>query len=315
MAKEAIISTSRLNCYGTRVITAGIDTAQYAKNPVLLYMHNRSKMPIGIIENLHVQGDTLYGTPKFDDCTEEERVIAKKWENGTLRMLSAGLDIIEWSEDPELLVQGQTRPTITRSKLIEVSVVDIGANDDALQCSLSRGGKVLTLSAGEESDALPLIKGETGKQETENKKQESQQTTEKEMDKIKAKLGLAATATEDDCVAAIGTMQQERESATLARIEDAVDHAVKEKRITAAQKEKYLKLGKKLGLDDLKELLDGMTPAQKPLDLVKKTSSGSGHTDLTWATATPEQLMELRDNDREEYLRLYKAHFGMDPQY
>ncbi len=110
-------------------------------------------------------------------------------------------------------------------------------------------------------------------------------------------------------------MQQERERATLARIEDAVDHAVKEKRITAAQKEKYVKLGKKLGLDDLKELLDGMTPAQKPLDLVKKTASGAGHTELTWGSATPEQLMELRDNDREEYARLYKAHFGMDPRF
>lgn len=160
MPKEAIISTPRLNSYGARVLTEGIDLTQYQKNPVLLYMHRRGRkedMPIGIMENVRVEGDTLYGTPKFDDDTEDERNISKKWERGTLRMLSAGLDIMEWSEDPTLLVAGQTRPTVTKSKLIEVSVVDIGANDDALQVGLYHEGKLLTLAAGEESDHLPLL--------------------------------------------------------------------------------------------------------------------------------------------------------------
>lgn len=151
MPKEAIISTPRLNSYGARVLTEGIDLTQYQKNPVLLYMHRRGRkedMPIGIMENVRVEGDTLYGTPKFDDDTEDERNISKKWERGTLRMLSAGLDIMEWSEDPTLLVAGQTRPTVTKSKLIEVSVVDIGANDDALQVGLYHEGKLLTLAAG-----------------------------------------------------------------------------------------------------------------------------------------------------------------------
>ena len=120
MSKEAIITSSRLNCYGTRVLTEGVDTEQYEKNPILLYMHrrgSRSDMPIGVIENLRREGDFIYGTPKFDELTEEEKIIAAKWENGTLRMLSAGLEIIEWSEDEKYLVQGQTRPTVVRSNL------------------------------------------------------------------------------------------------------------------------------------------------------------------------------------------------------
>ncbi len=32
MAKEAVISTEAVNSYGSRVITAGIDTAQYERN-------------------------------------------------------------------------------------------------------------------------------------------------------------------------------------------------------------------------------------------------------------------------------------------
>lgn len=164
--KEAIISTERINSYGSRVLTAGIDLTQYEKNPIVLFMHRRGRkedMPIGIMTNLRVENGILYGTPKFDDDTEDERNISKKWDRGTLRMLSAGLDIIEWSEDPKLLVAGQTRPTITKSKLIEVSVVDIGANDDALQVGLYHEGRLLTLAAGEESSHLPLLSLSTPK--------------------------------------------------------------------------------------------------------------------------------------------------------
>ena len=39
---------------------------------------------------------------------------------------------------------------------IEVSVVDIGANDDALQVGLYHEGKLLTLAAGEENRSVPL---------------------------------------------------------------------------------------------------------------------------------------------------------------
>lgn len=41
MAKDFIINTSGLNSYGTRVLTPGIDLAQFKRNPVLLYMHTR----------------------------------------------------------------------------------------------------------------------------------------------------------------------------------------------------------------------------------------------------------------------------------
>lgn len=317
MPKEAVISTPRLNSYGARVLTEGIDLEQYQKNPVLLYMHRRGRkedMPIGIMENLRVEGDTLYGTPKFDDDTEDERNINKKWERGTLRMLSAGLDILEWSEEPALLVAGQTRPTITKSKLIEVSVVDIGANDDALQVGLYHEGKLLTLAAGEENAHLPLL---TVSAKEENKEQTPNNNQQKKMEKILLKLGLAPNATEDEAVSAIGKLQEEKSAMALARITDAVETAIKEKRITADKKEKYLSLGKTLGLADLNALFADMAPVQKPLDLVRPNGSvqSAGCATLTWASATPEQLQELRENNKEEYVRLYKENFGFAPEF
>lgn len=317
MPKEAVISTPRLNSYGARVLTDGIDLEQYQKNPVLLYMHRRGRkedMPIGIMENLRVEGDTLYGTPKFDDDTEDERNINKKWERGTLRMLSAGLDILEWSEEPALLVAGQTRPTITKSKLIEVSVVDIGANDDALQVGLYHEGKLLALAAGEENAHLPLL---TVLAKEDNEEQTPNNNQQKKMEKILLKLGLAPNATEDEAVAAIGQLQEEKSAMALARITDAVETAIKEKRITADKKEKYLRLGKTMGLADLNALFADMAPAQKPLDLVRPNGSvqSAGSATLTWANATPEQLQELRENNKEEYVRLYKENFGFAPEF
>ena len=320
--KEAIISTERVNSYGSRVITAGIDYSQYEKNPVLLYMHRRGRkedMPIGIMTNIREENGILYGTPKFDDDTEDERNISKKWDRGTLRMLSAGLDVLEWSEAPEMLMAGQTRPTVTKSKLIEVSVVDIGSNDDALQVGLYHDGKLLTLAAGEESDHLPLL-SKGGEPEKESAPTTDEQTpnnnSNNNMEKILLKLGLAPGATEDEAVAAIGRLQEEKDTMRLARITDSVETAIKERRITADKKEKYLNLGKQIGLDGLNALFADMTPAQKPLDLVKPTGGGNGGAvNLTWATATADQLADLRDNNREEYVRLYKEHYGFAPEF
>lgn len=322
--KEAIISTERVNSYGSRVITAGIDYSQYEKNPVLLYMHRRGRkedMPIGIMTNIREENGILYGTPKFDDDTEDERNISKKWDRGTLRMLSAGLDVLEWSEAPEMLMAGQTRPTVTKSKLIEVSVVDIGSNDDALQVGLYHDGKLLTLAAGEESDHLPLLSppGTEGGDEPPATTPEDEQTpnnNSNNMEKILLKLGLAPGATEDEAVAAIGRLQEEKDTMRLARITDSVETAIKERRITADKKEKYLNLGKQIGLDGLNALFADMTPAQKPLDLVKPAGGGNGGAvNLTWATATADQLADLRDNNREEYVRLYKEHYGFAPEF
>lgn len=275
-------------------------------------MHRRSEsrdeLPIGRMENLRIEDGTLYGTPVFDTDTEQERMIAAKWERGTLRMLSAGLEIIELSEDPALLVAGQTRPTISRCKLLEVSIVDIGANDDAMQVGFYREGKMLTLAAGEEHPDIPLLNL------TQEKTNDNQPTTKKRtMDKILLALGLATTATEEEAVTAINALRTERDNANLSRITDAVDAAVKQKRITDDKREHFIGLGRAVGYDQLKATLDCMIPAMKPTDIINPASKPAG-TELKWDTATPEQLEKLRSENRDEYCRLYKEYFGFAPK-
>ena len=71
-----------------------------------------------------------------------------------MKMVSVGIDILELSESQEHLVQGQSSPTITKSKLFEVSLVDIGANDDAIV--LQKDGQRIELGK-DGGTVLPLL--------------------------------------------------------------------------------------------------------------------------------------------------------------
>ncbi len=326
MAKEVIISTSGLNCYGGRVLTSGIDLTQFQKNPLLLWMHRRSfdrdAMPIGRIDNLRTDGDRLIGTPVFDQNDEFAKKIESKWENGFLRMASAGIEIIETSDAPEHLLQGQTRRTITRCRLEEVSIVDMGGNDEALQL-YDRSGKVLKLAAGEDNDALPLLVLEKkdapsgtapdGKDNNQTKK--STQSMNKEFLQL---LGLSETATEQEAVGALRLLKEKAdkvETLQLASITAVVDGAIAEKRITADKKEHFVNIGKAAGIDSLRTTLSLMQPVRKPTEVIRQTDAPRDDEPKTYAKLSDvpaDQLEKLREERPQDYERLYKAEYGHD---
>lgn len=326
MAKEVIISTSGLNCYGGRVLTSGIDLTQFQKNPLLLWMHRRSfdrdAMPIGRIDNLRTDGDRLIGTPVFDQNDEFAKKIESKWENGFLRMASAGIEIIETSDAPEHLLQGQTRRTITRCRLEEVSIVDMGGNDEALQL-YDRSGKVLKLAAGEDNDALPLLVPEKkddpsgtapdGKDNNQTKK--STQSMNKEFLQL---LGLSETATEQEAVGALRLLKEKAdkvETLQLASITAIVDGAIAEKRITADKKEHFVNIGKAAGIDSLRTTLSLMQPVRKPTEVIHQTDTPHDDEPKTYAKLSDvpaDQLEKLREERPQDYERLYKAEYGHD---
>lgn len=326
MAKEVIISTSGLNCYGGRVLTSGIDLTQFQKNPLLLWMHRRSfdrdAMPIGRIDNLRIDGDRLIGTPVFDQNDEFAKKIESKWENGFLRMASAGIEIIETSDAPEHLLQGQTRRTITRCRLEEVSIVDMGGNDEALQL-YDRSGKVLKLAAGEDSDALPLLAPEKNDDPTgtapdgkaDNQTNKSTQSMNKEILQL---LGLSETATEQEAVGALRLLKEKAdkvETLQLASITAVVDGAIAEKRITADKKAHFVNIGKAAGIDSLRETLSLMQPVRKPTEVIRQTDTPRDDEPKTYAKLSdvPAAEMEkLREAKPQDYERLYKAEYGHD---
>ena len=80
MGKKVRISDESVNCYGTRIITSGIDLTQYERNPVLLYMHDRSQGVVGLVKNLKVENGELTGEIEFDGATELSQRLKKQYE-------------------------------------------------------------------------------------------------------------------------------------------------------------------------------------------------------------------------------------------
>lgn len=318
MAKRIVISDESVNCYGTWVRTEGVDISQFEKNPVLLWMHWRGVI-IGCINDIKKEGVQITGEPYFDEVREESKLAKQQWEKGTLKMASANLEVTETSDAPELVKPGQYRAVAWRSKLIEVSMVDIGGNDNALPLVLTFEGKELKLAAGEDSAGLPLL--------TNNNNQKDEEKMDYKA--IALKLGLPETAGENEILSSIEVLngyktanqqlQQEKEQMQLANITAAVDAAIAEKRILAEKKEHFVGVGQKIGLDSLKLTFASMTPMQKPMDLLNQSGNGSGSMTLDWkklSDVPADKMEELRNSDKPTYMKLYRAEYGIDcPNY
>ena len=329
--KEVIISTEAVNSYGTRVLTSGIDLEQFKRNPVLLWMHRRAfdgeSMPIGKIDNLRVEEGKLIGTPVFDQNDEFARKIESKWESGFLRMASAALEPIEVNPDPALALEGQTRATVTRCKLIEVSIVDIGGNDEALQLC-GADGKQLKLAAGEDAPALPLLKLNKPEPTPENESGEGEEinNNNKQLKTAMNKdqlilLGLPEDASDEQVTAALQLMKTKADSAEtlqLAAVTQCVDQAIADKKILAAQRDHYIKLGKAAGAEMLADTFKSMPSQQKPTDtlnLSQQSAPGAGAQPKAYAKLSDvpqSELVALRKDQPAEYMRLYKEEYGVD---
>lgn len=304
--KRLRITNERLNGYGFRVLTSGGNLDQYQRNPVLLYMHERGKV-IGIMKDLKVENGEITAEPVFDEATELSRQCKKQYEIGSLRMASIGIDPIETSDAPDMLVEGQTRPTVTKWKLVEVSLVDIGANDDAIVLK-SDGTRIELEKDG--NCLLPLL---------------SNKPNNKTMDlkAIALKLGLAETADESAVLSKIAdlqkdagtavTLRQENDTLKLAGIVTLVDGAIAEKKIAADKKDHFVELGKKVGIEELKSTFEAMSPQVKLSEVIKPGSGATGAGGYTKLSDVPgEELVKMRQDDKETYRRLYRAEYGMD---
>ncbi len=148
MTHKFIVNTERVNEYGYRILTDGIDTEQYLRNPIVLYGHFRAgydpNRVVGKCVKLTKVNNELIAEIEFDEKQEFAKDLAGKVERGFIQMSSLHADVKETSTDEALLLPGQTLETVTKCKLVEISIVDIGGNDDALK--LSKNGKEVTLA-------------------------------------------------------------------------------------------------------------------------------------------------------------------------
>ncbi len=324
MGKTVRISNSSLNSYGTRVLTTGVDMEQYKRNPIILWMHNRAfrgttdeVLPIGNMANIRIEGDDILGEVEIKATTDFEKTIAEKWENGTLRMVSPWFDIIAVDESLDLALPGQTRATVTKAKLVEISIVDIGGGDDNLQ--LAYNGKQLKLTEGGDCPDIPSLHINNSNKDKE----------EMELKTIALAFGLKDTATEADVLALaagiqakdtqITELKTQLDSLKLAGITGKVDAAITEGRLPADKKESMIALGK-MDAGKLDEVLSLMQKPLKPTEIIGGAAGASaqpdGSLELSKATklsdVPTEKWGELREKDLPLYKKLYKGEYGID---
>jgi hypothetical protein len=224
-------------------------------------------------------------------------------------MVSVGLDVLATSDAPEDVVAGQRSATITRSRLYEISVVDIGANDEAMV--LKYEGKTITMGRDGENPLPPL-------------RQSTNNNSEMELKKLALELGLPETADEQAVMERLQTMKQaehevealrkEKESLETQRIVSLVDGAIGAGKIVATSRARFMELGKLMGSQRLEEALQAV-PTQRQSLLAQLNHQQNGVREEHYKSlheVPAEELLTLRQENPQEYARLYKAEYGME---
>lgn len=339
-----ISDESVLNSYGFRVITDGIDISRYDKNPIVLWMHKRPTMwdnkndkdkeilPIGLASNLRKEDGKLYADIEFDENDEFAQKIEEKVMGGFIRMCSPGLDPVALTDEEQYLLPGQTHMTLLKSNLEEISIADIGSNPNALKLALYSPDGLVKLSKDNVGDFIPKLKLSNTPDTTIN----LNNTNSKSMDFMKqvaVLLAMNPDASQESIMEALkGKIELANKSATIQLAHDQLADQLKtinhnsiialvdanvDKKITADKREQMIQLGKDSGMDTLKNVLDMMPTMTKPGDVITLGNNGGGSQKIEkfedLLKLGKEAVEKYRTENREDYIRLYKGHYGTVP--
>jgi hypothetical protein len=324
-----ILSDENVNDYGYRVLTSGIDTTDFEKNPVMLYNHHRTvdswdgadndaMLPIGKWANIRKDGGKLLADAEFDEDDEFAMKIKGKVEKGILSTASIYFRIVERSEDPMLMLPGQTRETVVKSRIKEGSITDIPGNPSCHRLSFRNQSLALNGSGDEQGldSILPLIKQN---QNSDMDKKLVCQTLG--MDEGSTDLQLLAKLTElknstDRLASENQRLAAENETLkkeqTDGRVAQLVDGAITAGKLTAAQKDAWLKLAAS-DYDGTKAALDGMqgfSRINQQLSHEKDEAQELTDAEEYRKLDREGKLAQLQKTDDAKFQRLYDAHIA-----
>lgn len=92
--KEFCLTDNSVNVYGYRLLTAGLDLAQYKKNPIGFLMHDREGGVIVKWEDLRIEADKLFGKPVINLSHPKGEDIAAQVEAGFINAASMGKIVV-----------------------------------------------------------------------------------------------------------------------------------------------------------------------------------------------------------------------------
>lgn len=141
---DIVASTSALDSYNTRIDQSGWVLDQFKKNPVICFQHDsgggffgsgvNKGLPVAkaLPETVRIEGNKLLMRIQFMTAEVDEfsYKVFRMVQAGFLSGISVGFDPLEW-KDEESEKEGRVR-IFTKCRLMEVSVVTIPANDEAM---------------------------------------------------------------------------------------------------------------------------------------------------------------------------------------
>lgn len=134
----AVISTATPDRSGDVIRSAGIDNrAEFLRNPVVLWAHQRTLPPVGTCIHLEVTPDRLIAVTKFATGVPLAEDVFRLYEQGVLRGWSIGF--VPKRAGLRATADGRRGLLVESWDLLEYSAVPVPENPQALTLALREG--------------------------------------------------------------------------------------------------------------------------------------------------------------------------------
>jgi len=294
------VSDETPNSYGFVVLTEGINTVMFERNPVMFYMHDREQGIVGRWENLRKEGTQLLADAVFDDTTELGKQVKTQVEKGFLRCASIGIENVVKER-----LNGVE--TVVKCDLKEISIVDIPANENAVKLYKKNGGVCYTLADLEpattgnlRADIIALL--ELAEDCTDEdilsaiNALKPSDNVDSEIDNAvmsgyietsqRANFKAMALANRAAFTSFIATKRQEQTPQIVQLVSDAAHKG----KLLYNERGIYETIGTKLGINTLRTLLNTLKGATRPSDVIRAGSSRANWTLADYRRFAPDEL-------------------------
>lgn len=167
----AIASSDVEDRQGERVDVSGWELDNFVKAPRLLWGHKHDKLPVGKVTRIWVEKSA---TPKlmfkaeFQTVTKFGQAVKKLFDQGFLNTFSVGFKPIDSEHDEDV----KSGLRFTKQELLEISVVNVPANPEALTLAykslekdglVKEAGKVFGDNTAQLISEIESLKSKVGK--------------------------------------------------------------------------------------------------------------------------------------------------------
>lgn len=136
---EFVASTADMDRDGEIIDVEGWDLKNFKKNPIIMYAHDYRTLPIGKAIKIGISDGKLKNTIEFppEGTYEFADIVERLVGTGYLKTESVGFIPRKWEDgDGE---KGTPRRTYTKQELLEISIVPIPSNPNAIREAVEAG--------------------------------------------------------------------------------------------------------------------------------------------------------------------------------